>query len=240
MKSKFPLSIILPVYNEQDNIKKTIEDSIVFLKDQDLFTEYEIIAVNDGSTDGTASILGELITDIKCLSIITHPKNLGYGMALISGIKKARFPWILVMDADGQFKISSLEKFKDHFANYDVITGYRPKRKDPFHRLFLARTYTFLTWVLFGLKLKDINCGFKLFRREALNCDSLQRYPGISFANMLIQAQRKGYKIKQIPVEHFSRLQGEPTGASLKVVWRTVSDILRLKFSTEGLRVTCR
>ena len=141
MKSGLSISIILPVYNEEDNIKKTVENSIDFLKAQDFFLEYEIIAIDDGSTDQTLCILNELVKSNECLKIITHSTNLGYGGALVSGGREARFSWVLIMDADGQFKIESIEGMSDCIPKYDIITGYRYERADSFYRVILGRTY---------------------------------------------------------------------------------------------------
>jgi len=205
MNSQFSLSIILPVYNEGDNIKETIEDSIAFLEKQDFIRDYEIIAVDDGSRDGTVDILRELAEKNECLQTVTHPVNAGYGAALGSGIKRARFPWVFLMDADGQFKVKAIQNIISYMSDYDIIAGYRRRRSDNFYRIVLGKTYTFLVFLLFGLKMRDINCGFKLFKKETLDSNGIHCRAGVFYTNILVGAKAKGYKIKEVPVEHFPR-----------------------------------
>ncbi len=202
-----------------------------FFKEQDFFDEYEIIAVNDGSTDQTGLILEKLKENFACLKIITHSKNFGYGKALASGVRKATFPWVLMMDADGQFKIDALKEMLEYMPDYDIVTGYRYKRTDPIHRVFIGKMYTLLACLLFGLKIKDVNCGFKLFRREILNFDDTVCHAGAFYTGVYTQAKAKNCKIKEVPVEHFPREGGRQTGASLKVMFMAVLDLIKLSFS---------
>lgn len=231
MNNKLCISVILPVHNEQDNIKKTVEDSLDFLSCQESFGEYEIIVVDDGSTDGTAHILKELAGSIEGLKVVTHSKNLGYGRALVSGVRQARFSWVFMMDADGQFKISSLGDMLKFISDYDIITGYRYKRSDPFYRVFIGKVYTALACLLFGLRLKDINCGFKLFKREVLDFDRTVCHAGVFYTDIFVKAKAKGYKVKEVPVKHFLRAGGMQTGAGLKVIFEAIKDLFRLGFS---------
>ncbi|MCK5012410.1 MAG: glycosyltransferase family 2 protein [Candidatus Omnitrophica bacterium] len=231
MRNKNTISIILPVYNEEGNIKKTVQDSVDFLRLQEVFKEYEVIVVDDGSTDQTSYILEELAKSFECLKIITHPKNLGYGRAMVAAAKEARFSWVFMMDADGQFKINSLNDVVNNISDYDIITGYRYKRADPFYRIFIGKMYTFFVCLLFGLRLKDVNCGFKLFRREILDFDDTICHAGAFYTSVFIKAKTKGYKTIEIPIEHFPRLKGKQKGVGLKVIIEAVLDLARLIFS---------
>lgn len=231
MNNNSSISIIFPVYNEEDNIKKTVEDTIDFLEKQDFFNAYEVIAVDDGSTDGTAHILKELAESVGCLKIVTHFKNLGYGRTLVSAVVETRFSWVFMMDADGQFEISSLRDMFQHISDYDIITGYRRRRADPFYRVFIGKTYTFLACSLFGLRFKDINCGFKLFKREVLDFDGTICHAGAFYTHIFVKAKAKGYKIKEIPVEHFPRIKGKQAGVNVKVIFVAIVDLIRLGFS---------
>lgn len=224
------LTIVLPVYNEEDNIQKTIEDTLYFLDHQNYFSEYELIAVDDGSNDRTADILGKL-KSIEILKIITHPKNLGYGGALVSGIQQARHSWVLLMDSDGQFKINSIQKITEHLSEYDIITGYRHRRADTFYREFLGKAYTYLVCRLFGLKFKDINCGFKLFKKEALDLNGVNSHAGVFYADIFIKAKQNGHRIKEVPVEHYPRVRGKQTGADANVIFKAAMDLVKLIFA---------
>jgi len=229
MNDQHSLSIVLPVYNEEDNIQKTIENSLDFLDHQDFFTQYEVIIVDDGSKDQTANILKKF-NDNEFLKIITHPKNLGYGGALVSGIKQARFPWLLLMDSDGQFKISSIQDISGYLSEYDIIAGYRRRRADTFYREFLGKTYTFLVCRLFGLALKDVNCGFKLFRKEALCLNGAHYHAGVFYTDIFIKAKQNGLRIKEVPIDHFPRVSGKQTGADFNVISKSVIDLVKLIF----------
>ena len=231
MNENLSISVIFPAYNEQDNIEKTVKDSIDFLKNQNFFSAYEIIVVDDGSTDQTPYILKELAECFECLKIVTHPKNLGYGRSLVSAVEKIRFSWVFMMDADGQFKISSLNDVVNNISGCDIITGYRYKRKDPFYRVFIGKAYTFLVCLLFGLRLKDVNCGFKLFKREVLDFDGTICHAGAFYTSVFVKAKAKGYKIIEIPIEHFPRIKGKQTGVSLRVMFEAVLDLVRLIFA---------
>ncbi|MBL7197197.1 MAG: glycosyltransferase family 2 protein [Candidatus Omnitrophica bacterium] len=230
MNERYSISVILPVYNEEGNIREVIGKSAIFLQTQDIFKDYEIIVVDDGSKDGTAEILKELANKDRHIKIITHYKNLGYGKALTSGLNNSIYPLVFFMDADGQFDISDINNLIPNIDSSDIIIGYRHKRNDNFYRVFLAKTYSFLVFLLFGLKLKDVNCGFKLFKRQALPEEDVNCRAGTFFTEILLKAKNKGYKIKQIPVEHFPRLKGRQSGASLKIIFNGIIDLFYLKF----------
>jgi len=224
------LSIILPIYNEQDNIRKTIGHSFEYLLKQSVFTLFEVIVVNDGSHDQTAEILNDIKGKHKDLVIVTHPKNLGYGTALLSGVKKAKFDWVLLMDADGQFQISSMAKAIEYMPDYDIITGYRFKRQDSVYRIILGKCYTILACLIFGLNLKDINCGFKFINCKKINFKGISAHAGAFYTNFYIKAKAMGCRIKEFPVEHFRRNSGRGTGANLDVILASMKDVINLRF----------
>ncbi|RKY33623.1 MAG: hypothetical protein DRP78_07305 [Candidatus Omnitrophota bacterium] len=151
-KSEKCLSIILPAYNEASSIKQVVLEIADFLFKEKLFIEYELIIVDDGSRDKTNHIIDELKTKISYLKLITHPQNLGYGQALISGLKQAKFEYIFFMDADGQFKINELNLLCAYIPEFAIVLGYRIRREDSFYRRILGKFYTSL--VFFGLKGK--------------------------------------------------------------------------------------
>lgn len=227
MEKDYSISVILPVYNEEDNIERVIEDSADFLVTQDRFKEYEIITIDDGSKDNTAKVLKKLANRIPYLKVIIHHKNLGYGKALMSGLRESKYSLIFFMDGDGQFRFDSIKETLNYILNYDIIMGHRYKREDPFYRIVLGRIYSFLVFLLFGLNFKDINCGFKLFKKEAIE-DDYNLNGGLFYTEVLLKAKIKGLRIKEIPIRHFPRLNGKQTGASPKVILKAMIDIIKL------------
>jgi len=227
MNDQRSLSIVLPVYNEEENIQKTVEESVRFLGHQDFFSDYEVIVVNDGSTDRTPDLLDQL-KESASVKVITHPVNLGYGRAMVSGIKEAKYFWLLLMDSDGQFKLSSLKKITEFLFEYDIIVGYRQHRADAFYRRLLGKFYSLFVCQLFGLDLKDVNCGFKLFKRQALHLNGEHYHAGVFYTDIFIKAKQNGHRIKEVPIEHFPRVRGRQTGASLDVISKAVMDLVKL------------
>ena len=224
------LSVILPVYNEEQCIERVLCDVSRFLASQKYFADYEIIAVNDGSSDNTEKILLDCQSRLPRLSILTQKANAGYGGTLLAGIKKSRHSWILLMDADGQLDIRDMERFIPYMRDYSMIIGYRQKRNDPLFRIILGKVFSCLVYGLFDLRLKDVNCGFKLIKKESLVWENICSKAGVFYTEALLQARRQGFSIKEIPVRHRIRQKGSATGASPKVVFDAILDLAKLKF----------
>ena len=235
MRENYSLSIILPVYNEEDNIKKVIEQATSFLQENNIFANFEIIIVDDASNDNTAKILRKFTHQLPNLKIITHNKNLGYGKTLISGVENSQYSLVFFMDADGQFEFSQLNRLIPYIEDYGIVTGYRKQRKDNFYRLALGKLLAGLVFLLLGLKLKDVNCGFKLFEKKVFNGKQVHSSAGIFYAEILLRAKKDGYKIKEVPIEHFPRLRGRQSGASPKIIFGAIKDLMRLVFFRKNL-----
>lgn len=226
------LSVFFPAYNEGANIKDTATKAVAILPK--IAKKWEIIIVNDGSTDKTGEIVEKLIARDKRLRIITHTPNRGYGAALKTGLYNSRYGLIAFTDADGQFDFSEITKFleKQKETEADLVIGYYLKRKVPFYRIwgskFLWQPVVFL---LFGLKVKDIDCGFKLIKKEVIDKIprlEAERGPFIS-SELLIKAKKAGFKIAEVGVRHYPRKEGKATGASLKVILNGFVDLFRLR-----------
>jgi len=228
MKESFSLSVVLPAYNEEENIRKTVLQAVSYLEDR--LDNYEIIAVNDGSLDKTAEIVTELAHDNPKLSLVNHTENQGYGAALRSGFEKASLDYIFLMDSDGQFDIGELDHFLPFLEDSIAVIGYREKRADSFIRTLNARLYHVYIWIIFGLKLKDIDCAFKIFPRAAYEKIRPIKSGGALFsAELLIKLIRNGIRIKEIPVSHYPRLFGKQTGANLGVILRMFKECWKLR-----------
>ena len=222
------LSVVLPAYNEAKNIQKTINDAVFYLEKK--VRDYEIIVVNDGSVDETREIVERLSLSNPKIVLVNHPKNLGYGSALRTGFERASLDYIFFMDSDGQFDISDIDRLIPFIKDYEVIVGYREKRADPFIRSLNTWLYHLFIRLLFGLKIRDMDCAFKLFPRTAFQAIRPIKSGGALFsAELLIKLVMKGLKIKEVPVRHFPRRFGKQTGANLRVILRMFKECRKLR-----------
>jgi glycosyltransferase involved in cell wall biosynthesis len=225
------LSVFFPAYNEEANIHQTVEKAIEVLKK--IAKKWEIIVIDDGSKDKTGAIVKRLIKKEPRIRLITHTPNRGYGAALKSGFYNSQYEWIAFTDADGQFDFSEITKFfeKQKQTGADLVIGYYLKRAVHFYRILGSKLWELAVFLLFGLKVKDIDCGFKLIRKkviEEIPPLEAERGPFIS-SELLIKAKKKGFKIVQLGVHHYPRRAGKATGASLKVILSGLKDLIRLK-----------
>ncbi|MBL7150664.1 glycosyltransferase, partial [Candidatus Microgenomates bacterium] len=217
-----------PAYNEAKNITNTVNQAIKVIRKLKI-KEYEIIVVDDGSTDNTAKTVKQLIKENQKIKLIQHQKNRGYGGALKTGFEKAQFDWIAFTDSDGQFDFQEFEKFITHSNKYSVVVGYRKKRHDSKFRHLLAKMLHIWDLVLFGLNLKDVDCGFKLIKKSVID----QVFPlvtesAITETELMVKIHRTGHPIKQVGVTHHSRADGEQTGGKFKVIFKAVIESLKL------------
>ncbi len=222
------LSVFFPCYNEEKNIEATVEKSIKVLKDLGL--DYEILIINDGSTDRTGEVANSFAKSNSHIRVISHKKNLGYGESLKSGFYNARYEVIAYTDSDGQFDFGEITKFLEKLDNTDLVIGYRIKRADPFFRTLFAKGWALSLFIFFGLKLKDIDCGFKVVKKEVI--EKIPRLQssrgGMINAELAIKAKKFGFSVAQVGVQHYPRTSGSPTGASIKVIFRSYIDLLKL------------
>jgi glycosyltransferase involved in cell wall biosynthesis len=220
------LSVFFPAYNEQDNIAHSVTQALNIIPN---FAEkFEIIVVNDGSTDNTAQVLEELSREYPLVRVVTHQKNKGYGGALKSGFAASRYDYIFFTDGDGQFDLREIDKLIRLIQDTDIAAGIRVHRCDPMHRRLNAKAYNILVQILFGLKVKDIDCAFKLIKKEVLSTIGLKADSQFISAELLIKAKKKGFRIRQCPVTHLPRAKGTPTGNNPKVVIKAFCELFRL------------
>jgi len=227
MDQKFKeLSVFFPFYNEEKNIRPQTEAALKIIPQ--FAKKYEIILVNDGSADRTGEIAEKLAKEHPQVRVVNHRHNRGYGGALKSGFKASRYSWIFFTDGDRQFDLRQLKKLITKTDQADIIIGYRKKRADPLIRLLNAKLFNLLIRLLFGLKVRDIDCAFKLIKKEVLRKITLKSNGALISSELLIKAQKQKFKIKEVPVDHLPRRAGQPTGADPKVIFKAFYDLFRL------------
>lgn len=224
------LSVFFPAYNEKDNLKETTRKAVNVLKSLGL--KWEILIVDDGSRDGTDKVADSLSKEDKNIRVI-HQPNGGYGTALRTGFYSSKNEWIVYTDSDGQFDFSEISKFLEKADQADLVWGYRIKRNDPFFRLVLAKGWKLVIFLFFGFALKDVDCGFKMVKRQVI-----EEIPplkstrgGMINAELAIKAKQSGFKIVQVGVNHYPRKMGKPTGADIRVIFQSFVDLLKLRFN---------
>ncbi len=226
----------MPAYNEEGNVESVVRDGLATLPG--FADEIEVIVVDDGSKDRTGEIADRLAAEDPRVRVIHHPRNRGYGGALRSGFEASRNDFIFFTDSDRQFKIEDFPKLRDALDGVDAVIGYRPDRRDPWRRLFTAWVYKQLIGVLFGSRIRDVDCAFKLFRREVFARVPLQqvRSNGAFFsAEMLLLLRSRGIRMREVGIPHYARTVGMNTGASVKITLRAIRDLIRLRLRLWGL-----
>ena len=227
------LSIVLPAYNEEANVESAVEQ--VSTVAEQLGMDYEIILVNDGSADRTGEVARELEPRIPHFRLVEHYPNRGYGGALKAGFAAATKELVAFVPADNQFDFNEIHLLLDALDGTDIVSGYRAQREDPFVRKLNAFGWNTLVRLLFGYLCRDIDCGFKLFRREVLDHVTIVSDGAMIDTEFLAGAKARGYRIAEVPVTHLPRQAGEPTGANFKVIAKAFRDLahFRVRLSRE-------
>ncbi len=219
----------MPAYNEEANIKPMVESVLETF--QPLVRDLEIVVVDDGSRDGTGNAVRALAQQYPSVRLVPHPKNQGYGAALYSGFTSATKEWIFLTDSDRQFNLAEFTRLADLTSQADLVIGYRAPRRDPFHRRLNGWGWNMLVNVLFGATARDVDCAFKLFKRDILDRVTILSRGAAFSAEFLVRAQRAGYTIAQVPVSHLPRRAGKPTGARLDVILRAFRELIRFRLA---------
>jgi hypothetical protein len=228
--STFPcqslLSLCLPAYNEEANIEDTLDAAGAILPE--FVRDFEVIVVDDGSRDQTAAKVAAYAAAAPWVRLVQHERNRGYGAAVTSGLRAASGDLVAFTDADGQFSLLDLPWFLTRLGACDLIIGYRYRRADPWHRRLNAWSWNRLIRILLGVRVRDLDCAFKLFRRDIIDRLSLTATGAAINAEILVQCTRAGLRIGELPVSHYPRCHGAPTGAALRVIWRAFRELPQL------------
>lgn len=228
------LTFFFPAYNEEENVAETVRralEEVGPLVDGSI----EVLVVDDGSTDRTAEIADALAAADPRVRV-HHQENRGYGGALRAGFANASGELVGFSDGDLQFDLREMARLLDRLGDptkppVDVVIGYRIKRRDPPHRIFIAKTYNAIASIVFGLRVRDIDCAMKLFRREVFDGLPLGTDSPFLSAELLIKLKARGERIAQVGVTHYPRAAGTNTGASFRKILRTFRDIARLRWA---------
>jgi glycosyltransferase involved in cell wall biosynthesis len=220
------ISIVLPARNEAANIAQAVEKSLeVSVR---LAAAYEVIVVDDGSQDATGAVVEKLArAHFPQVRLLTHKQNTGYGTALRTGFKHARYGLVFFTDSDNQFDISELEYFVPMMASYDLVTGFRVYRYDPVLRSILSWFYNRLVGVMFRLRVRDVDCAFKLMRREVVQQVTIEVDNFFVNTELLAKARRWNFRIAQKGVRHYPRTAGE-TSVRPSDIPRTLATVFRM------------
>jgi glycosyltransferase involved in cell wall biosynthesis len=217
------LSVVLPAYNEEQMIAITITDVLEALSAWG--KDFEIIVVNDGSTDQTGAIVASFAAVDPRVRLVTHETNQGYGAALVSGFAAASKQLTFLMDADGQFDIEDLQAFFPYIEKYDAVIGYRINRQDSWMRKLNALGWKLLIRWLLGVHARDIDCAFKLLHTEFLHEHPLETRGAMISAELLYKLARAGCSYREVGVHHLPRLKGRATGARPTVILRAFREL---------------
>ena len=221
------LSVVMPALNEESNIELALA-SASRMGDR-FFERYEIIVVDDGSGDRTAALVTRAAARDPSIRLIRHPRNLGYGAALRTGLSVASLDLVFFTDADNQFDLMELENLLARLPKADAVVGFRLHRSEGLHRRFSMTAWRMVVRAALGLSFRDIDCAFKLFPRAMVQGLTLQSSGAMISAEILVRLCRAGFRIEEVGVSHFPRTGGRATGMSPRVILRAFQELVALR-----------
>jgi glycosyltransferase involved in cell wall biosynthesis len=221
------LSFFFPAYNDGGTIASLVIRAVQAVSR--LTPDFEIIVVNDGSTDATAEIVNELARTYPQVKAVHHTCNRGYGGALRTGFATAKKPLIAYTDGDAQYDPAEIATLWNRLSpEADMVTGYKISRADPLHRIIIGRVYHHVVKLLFRLQVHDVDCDFRLMRREIFDRVRLERDTGVICLEMMRKIQDAGFKVVEVPVHHYHRTYGRSQFFNFRRVFWTGVDVLKL------------
>jgi glycosyltransferase involved in cell wall biosynthesis len=221
------LSVFFPAYNDSGTIASMVIRTVKAASE--LTPDFEIIVVDDGSADSTAEIADELARTYPQVRAVHHPINRDYGAALQTGFRSATKELIFYTDGDAQYDPAELAVLWARMTpETDLVNGYKISRSDPFHRIVIGRVYHYIVSLLFGLRLRDVDCDFRLMRRSIFETIDLEKTSGVICLEMMKKIEDAGFRIVEVPVHHYHRAFGKSQFFNVRRIAKTGVDVLRL------------
>ncbi len=221
------LSVFFPACNDAATIASLVIAAVQTAAR--LTPDFEVLVINDGSTDATASMVDELARLYPQVRVVHHDRNRGYGGALRSGFAAATKDFIFYTDGDAQYDPREMERLWARMeAGVDLVNGYKISRSDPLHRVFIGRVYHYTVKLLFGLRVRDVDCDFRLIRRAVFDRVSLEKNSGVICLEMMKKIQDAGFTIAEVPVHHYHRVYGKSQFFNFRRLVHTGIDVFRL------------
>ena len=229
------LSVFFPALNDSGTIASMVIRAVQTAST--LTPDFEVIVVNDGSTDATAQIADELARTYPQVRAVHHPRNRGYGGALQTGFRTATKDFVFYTDGDAQYDPAEMTALWDRMApGVDLVNGYKIDRSDPFHRVVIGRVYHHIVTVLFGLTVRDVDCDFRLLRRSIFDRIQLEKTSGVICLEMMKKIHDAGFRIVEVPVHHYHRTYGRSQFFNFRRLFWTGVDVMKLWFVLVVLR----
>jgi glycosyltransferase involved in cell wall biosynthesis len=221
------LTMFFPAYNDAGTIASLVIQAQEAIRH--LTPDFEVLVINDGSRDQTAQIADELARTYPNVRVIHHVGNRGYGGALRTGFASATKELIAYTDGDGQYDPSEIATLWARLGpDADVVTSYKISRSDPLHRILIGRIYHYTVKLLFALRVRDVDCDFRLMRREVFDRVKLDRDSGVICLELMRKIQDAGLRVVEVPVHHYHRSYGRSQFFNFRRVFRTGIDVLKL------------
>lgn len=227
IKKLSSVSFFCPAYHDENNLPKLIPRVFEFLGE--ISDKFEIIIIEDGSPDKTGEIADRFALAFPNISVIHHPKNLGYGATLKDGFSRAQYEYVMYTDGDNQYDVREFGPYLYLLENADILSGYAVKKAVTPARKFQSAVFNLLVNVLFWVNFRDVNCSMKIYKRNVLDKFNPKSNSAFLDAEMLIKAKKLGYKVAQFPVIHYERQNGTASGSKPRVVADTIKDMLRFR-----------
>lgn len=227
------LSFVLPAFNEAENIEEAVARCVRV--GVDLALDFEVIVVDDGSVDATRALVDALAAGDARVRTLHHPRNVGYGGALRTGLFAATKDRVFFTDADLQFDVGEVVRLLAVAHEAGIVAGYRAPRRDPWHRVFLGWGWSRLVGLVFGLDVRDVDCAFKVFDRHLFDRIPVHSLGAFVNTEILVRARAEGFVIRQVPVTHYPRERGVQTGARPAVILRALRELWWLRGELRAL-----
>ena len=223
------LSCFFPAWNEEANLPSLLEECMDTLPR--FAQRFEVIVIDDGSTDGTAGVVRDFSRRHPEIRLESHPRNLGYGQAVLTGLRASTGGMVFFTDADRQFRMADLERLVAWLPDADLVVGYRVGRQDPWHRSAITGTYHFLLRRLFDVRFRDVHCAYKLIDRALLDkvLPKLESRSAFLSSELLIRSSHAGARAVEVGIPHHPRVAGKPKGARPLVIAKTVGEMFRMR-----------